>query len=195
MLINARLLKELEAIASEPIAHEDAEFNANEWSGGNYGDCYDMGRRNGERQLAVRILEQLQNIANLEARRQLADYAHSAWGGWMRHMFGKSEIKDGTAIIPATLVERWQRQLSTKFEDLPKQEQASDYVEADKIMQLLVSTSGISTARILAKYIWRYLDEISDASICTDRSCWRCRVADIAFELEDRCTKEAQNAN
>lgn len=71
-------------------------------------------------------------------REALADYAHEAWSGWMRYVFAESEEgPDGTVVVPAWAVKRWNRQIATRYCDLPKTEQDSDRAEADKIIAIL----------------------------------------------------------
>lgn len=71
-------------------------------------------------------------------REALADYAHEAWSGWMKYMFSKAEPNDdGTWTMPAWAVERWQRQMSTPYADLPEEEKASDRAEADKMLAIV----------------------------------------------------------
>lgn len=78
-----------------------------------------------------------------DTREALASYAHSAWAGWMSYLFEKSvAIGDGTMLIPAPLVERWQRQMNTAYADLPESEKASDRAEADKILAI-VAPDGV----------------------------------------------------
>jgi hypothetical protein len=70
-------------------------------------------------------------------REGLADYAHRAWAGWMKYMFEKSiKNEDGTVTIPASLVERWSRQMNTPYPMLPENEQQSDLIEADKMLEI-----------------------------------------------------------
>ena len=69
--------------------------------------------------------------------------ALAAWAGWMSYLFEKSvAIGDGTMLIPAPLVERWQRQMNTAYADLPESEKASDRAEADKILAI-VAPDGV----------------------------------------------------
>ncbi len=71
-------------------------------------------------------------------RARLAEYAHTAWAGWMTYLFALSMgHADGSVTIPAPLVARWQRQIATAYADLPPDEQASDVGEADRILALL----------------------------------------------------------
>lgn len=71
-------------------------------------------------------------------REMLADYAHSAWSGWMEYLFRQSTLNEnGTVTIPKTLVERWQRQCHTVYKDLPENEQNADRHEADRILAII----------------------------------------------------------
>jgi len=71
-------------------------------------------------------------------RETLADYSHSAWAGWMKYQFSKAELQpDGTWIIPAWAVERWQRQMNTPYAELPEEEKASDRKGADEILAIV----------------------------------------------------------
>ena len=67
-------------------------------------------------------------------REKLAAYAHDAWSRWMKYLFSKStKNPDGSVTIPKDLVDRWTRQMTTKYEDLPEKEKPSDRDEADTI--------------------------------------------------------------
>jgi len=71
-------------------------------------------------------------------REKLADYAHTAWAGWMAYLFEKSiQNADGTVTIPAWAVERWKRQINTSYAELPEDEKESDRREADIILQIV----------------------------------------------------------
>ncbi|MBW2094188.1 MAG: hypothetical protein JRI80_04800 [Deltaproteobacteria bacterium] len=78
-------------------------------------------------------------------REQLANYAHNSWAGWMEYLFEKSisykpgevQAEEGAIIIPKWAVERWKRQMNTKYNDLPESEKESDRQEADKIIAII----------------------------------------------------------
>ena len=71
----------------------------------------------------------------------LASYAHKAWAGWMRYLFSLShKTESGALIIPAHLVDRWQRQMETEYDALPEEEKASDRVEAGTILNVVQRT-------------------------------------------------------
>jgi len=74
---------------------------------------------------------------NIEKER-LAAYAHGAWSGWMRYLFGKCEFnKDGSATIPKWAVERWLRQSQAPYKDMPEEEKESDREEAEQMLNLM----------------------------------------------------------
>lgn len=83
-----------------------------------------------------------------KTREALADYAHEAWSGWMKYLFEKCEpihrLKEGTQrevevclMMPPWAVERWQRQMSTPYVDLPEEEKKSDREEADRMLAIM----------------------------------------------------------
>lgn len=72
-----------------------------------------------------------------DTREALAAYAHEAWAGWMRYMFAKCNSTGVGLAIPDALVERWQRQMSTPYADLPEEEKRSDRKEADEMLAIV----------------------------------------------------------
>lgn len=73
-----------------------------------------------------------------ELRERLAKLAHEQWSGWMQYLFEKSTLNDdGTATIPKWAVDRWTRQIGTKYDDLPQEEKDSDRAEADRVIEIL----------------------------------------------------------
>lgn len=69
---------------------------------------------------------------------ELAEYAHSAWAGWMDYLFSKSEFVDGgSVLIPADLVKRWRRQAATPYHFLPEGEKESDRKEARRMLEII----------------------------------------------------------
>jgi len=84
-------------------------------------------------------------MKNQKLREELAAYAHNAWSGWMKYMFGKSvENEDGSVTIPADLVRRWKRQSETRYVDLLEKEKKSDLEEADKMIYIFINWGGLS---------------------------------------------------
>ena len=72
-----------------------------------------------------------------DLREQLAAYSHEAWSQWMRYQFDKCGRNIDFYFIPIGFVERWTRQMSTPYDQLPESEKKSDRDEADKILALL----------------------------------------------------------
>jgi len=72
-------------------------------------------------------------------REALAAYSHdAAWAGWMQYQFSKGTLnEDGTWTMPAWAVERWTRQMTTAYADLPEAEKESDRAEADKMIAIV----------------------------------------------------------
>ena len=69
---------------------------------------------------------------------ELAEYAHTAWAGWMQYMFEKCIAnEDATLTIPAWAVERWSRQAHTSYNELPEEEKESDRTEALKMLEIV----------------------------------------------------------
>ncbi|KKM23418.1 hypothetical protein LCGC14_1615390 [marine sediment metagenome] len=67
----------------------------------------------------------------------LAEYAHSAWSGWMIYMFAKCKYKrNGTLVIPKWAVDRWTRQMKIQYPDLPESEKGSDRKEAGVMIDI-----------------------------------------------------------
>ncbi len=68
----------------------------------------------------------------------LSAYAHDAWSGWWLYAFSKGTVNDdGTLTFPAWAVERWTRQMQTKYADLSDQEKESDRAEAAKMIAIV----------------------------------------------------------
>lgn len=71
---------------------------------------------------------------------QLANVMHSQWSGWTKHMFKFGEqLPDGRFVMDACKVERWMRQMETPYSELPEDEKQSDRIEAQKVVDLLLS--------------------------------------------------------
>lgn len=74
-----------------------------------------------------------------ELRERLAEYAHEAWSNWMRWMFetGGRVEEDDVWVMHRALYDRWQRQMRTKYADLPESEKKSDRIEADRMLAIM----------------------------------------------------------
>jgi len=73
-------------------------------------------------------------------RRKLAAIEHERWADWQRLMHEQcSRLAGGSLAIPAFLVERWERQIATPFDQLTDAEQQSDLEQVDRYWPLIVA--------------------------------------------------------
>lgn len=82
-----------------------------------------------------------------ELIKQLADKEHASWARWMKYLFSVCEAysivdpdrfgRNKGVLIPPELVERWQRQIDTPYEDLTEQEKQSDRHEIAHILPII----------------------------------------------------------
>jgi hypothetical protein len=77
-------------------------------------------------------------------REKLANLCHEQWIGWMEYLFskcfaevGQFDKKTGNLIIPEWAVNKWRRQMSMPYAELPENEKESDRKEADRFLALL----------------------------------------------------------
>jgi hypothetical protein len=62
-----------------------------------------------------------------EALEVLACIEHQRWAHWQRYLHSNSDRQpDGSLRIPRNLVERWEKQLSTPYDQLREDEKESD---------------------------------------------------------------------
>ena len=68
----------------------------------------------------------------------LADREHASWSRWMAWLFKVSYKKsDGSVVISAENVERWERQVDTPYADLSEAEKESDRKEVAHILPII----------------------------------------------------------
>lgn len=72
---------------------------------------------------------------------QLADKEHASWARWMRYLFQQcSPLQaDGTLVLPAALVTRWSRQVTTPYADLSEREKQADREEVAHILPIIAA--------------------------------------------------------
>lgn len=72
---------------------------------------------------------------------RLAAVEHERWAHWQRYMHSKAvKQPDGSLLIPKELVEKWERQLSTSYEDLSDKEKESDREQVRRYLPLIVES-------------------------------------------------------
>ena len=69
----------------------------------------------------------------------LAAVEHERWSHWQRYMHSKGVAQsDGSLLLPAVLVERWEKQISTPYEKLSDEEKESDQEQVRRYLPLIV---------------------------------------------------------
>ena len=71
---------------------------------------------------------------------QLAAVEHERWSHWQRYVHSKGVRQpDGSLLLPADLVSRWERQINTNYAELDEQEKASDREQVGKYLPIIAS--------------------------------------------------------
>lgn len=70
---------------------------------------------------------------------RLASAEHERWAHWQRHMHDQGErLSDGSLLIPAELVARWESQIRLPYSDLNDSEKDSDREQVRRYLPLIV---------------------------------------------------------
>jgi hypothetical protein len=72
-----------------------------------------------------------------ELREKLAAIEHERWADWQQWMHSKMTFQGIGYSLPADLYQRWDRQIATKYADLPAPEQASGMEQVDRYWPLI----------------------------------------------------------
>jgi hypothetical protein len=71
---------------------------------------------------------------------QLAAIEHQRWSHWQRYLHSQCvQQLDGSLLIPADLVARWQKQIDTQYADLDQEEKESDREQVRKYLPVIAS--------------------------------------------------------
>src|SRR6267143_268668 len=69
---------------------------------------------------------------------ELAALEHERWAHWQRYVHEKGQRQpDGSVLLPADLVSRWERQINTLYRDLTNEEKDSDREQVRKYLPVL----------------------------------------------------------
>jgi hypothetical protein len=72
---------------------------------------------------------------------ELASIEHERWSHWQRYMHSKCQrLSDGSLLVPAELVIRWESQFNTRYEDLREDEKDSDREQVRRYLPLVVAS-------------------------------------------------------
>lgn len=71
---------------------------------------------------------------------QLANIEHERWSHWQKYMHSKGvRQSDGSLLIPAELVEQWDRQIATPYAELSDVEKESDREQVQKYLPTIIN--------------------------------------------------------
>jgi hypothetical protein len=83
-----------------------------------------------------------QNIATTfdDLLERLAAIEHERWSHWQQYLHSKCVPQpDGSLLIPADLVGRWQTQIARKYNELSEEEKESDREQVRKYLPVISS--------------------------------------------------------
>ena len=70
----------------------------------------------------------------------LAAIEHERWAHWQRYMHDKGNRRpDGSLVLPADLVRRWETQIVTGYADLSESEKNSDREQVRRYLPLIAA--------------------------------------------------------
>ena len=69
----------------------------------------------------------------------LAAAEHERWSRWQRYLHSKCQrLEDGSLLLPAALVARWERQMAASYDELSDAEKESDREQVRRYLRLIV---------------------------------------------------------
>lgn len=70
----------------------------------------------------------------------LAAVEHERWSDWQRHVHAECRrLEDGSLVLPAALVTRWDRQIAAGYADLSEAEKESDREQVRRYLPLILA--------------------------------------------------------
>jgi hypothetical protein len=74
---------------------------------------------------------------------ELAGVEHERWAHWQRYLHSRcARQSDGSLVIPAELVRRWESQMATPYAELSEAEKESDREQVRRYLPLLIEMLG-----------------------------------------------------
>ena len=71
---------------------------------------------------------------------ELAAIEHDRWSHWQKYVHDKAiRQSDGSLVIPADLVARWDEQINTPYNELSDKEQESDREQVRKYLPVILN--------------------------------------------------------
>jgi hypothetical protein len=80
----------------------------------------------------------------------LAAVEHQQWSHWQRYVHDRGKVQpDGALLLPPELVSRWERQISTSYEDLSEDEKESDREQVRRYLPIIAPALRIRNRKFL----------------------------------------------
>ena len=71
----------------------------------------------------------------------LASIEHQRWAHWQQYVHSRGQRgPDGSLILPAELVNRWESQINTAYQDLSEAEKESDREQVRRYLPLIAAS-------------------------------------------------------
>lgn len=71
---------------------------------------------------------------------RLAEIEHARWAHWQRYVHDNCRHEeDGSLVIPAELVDRWEKQIATQYAELTEAERRSDLEQVHRYLPTIIS--------------------------------------------------------
>ena len=71
---------------------------------------------------------------------ELSTIEHERWSHWQRYLHNKGlRQPDGSLVLPVDLVEHWDKQMNTRYENLSDDEKESDREQVRKYLPLIAA--------------------------------------------------------
>jgi hypothetical protein len=82
--------------------------------------------------------DQVSDASHAALLEELAALEHERWAHWQNYVHTQGQRRpDGSILLPANLVERWERQINTPYKDLTNEERESDREQVQRYFPLL----------------------------------------------------------
>lgn len=99
----------------------------------------------------------------------LADAEHASWSRWMMWQFScMVKQPDGSMLMPAYNVERWNRQAATEYAELSENEKQSDRDEVERIAPYIIDE--IKNSRGDIPYLLSELEKAKASDVLKDKA-------------------------
>jgi len=95
-----------------------------------------------------------------------ANIEHDRWSRWQKYMFSKGVVgPDGEFHLPEEFVDRWFRQIDTKYADLSEPEKESDRKETRNYLPLIQDIIKEEKEKTKAELLSKIEEEVDNIDV------------------------------